>query len=51
MLTQVITTPTICSAASNFLMAFGDLCTVIVILKGKTVFENHINWLGELLRK
>lgn len=33
------------------MMAFGDLATVIVILKGKTVFENHINWLGGLLHR
>jgi mannose-6-phosphate isomerase class I len=48
-LKKVITTPTICSAASNFLMIFGDLVTVVFMLSGKDNFEAYINWLATLL--
>jgi hypothetical protein len=48
-LKKVITTPTIASAASNFLMIFGDLVTVIFMLSGKDSFEAYIILLASLL--
>ena len=48
-LRKVITTPTICSAASNFLLVFGDLATVVMMLGGQQEFTEYISWLGELL--
>ena len=45
----MITTPTICSAASNFLLVFGDLATVVMMLSGQQEFTDYINWLGGLI--
>ena len=45
----MITTPTICSAASNFLIIFGDIASVIMMKKSKEVFVEYIDWLGQLL--
>lgn len=46
---RVITTPTICSAASSFLIIFSDLATVITMMKGKDAFKDYIEWLHNLL--
>ena len=46
----VITTPTICSAASKFLSIYGDISSLIMMKKGKEAFVEYINWLGKLLK-
>lgn len=32
---KMVTTPTICSAASNFLVIFANIATIVMILQGK----------------
>ena len=45
----MITTPTIVSAASNFLVIFGDIVSCIMMLKGPKSLGDYMNWLNELL--
>ena len=46
---KVITTPTICSAATSFLQIFSDLATLIMMMQGLEAFKDYVEWLHKLL--
>ena len=46
---DVITTPTIVSAASNFLVAFGEIATVVTCSTSPEAYKDYVDWLGGLL--
>lgn len=48
-LQKMITTPTVVSAASNFLVIFGDIVSAVMMLKGPKALADHLNWLNDLL--
>ena len=50
-LKKVITSPTITSAAVNFLVIFADLITVVMLVRGREKFKEYINWLGDLVER
>ena len=50
-LKKVITSPTITSAAVNFLVIFADLITVVMLVRGHEKFKEYINWLGDLVER